>query len=153
MEDVSLHSPVVRSYGQTAPSDMGQYTYEDEGEPYTPRRIWPTPQRYAARILAPSAPPAPPSRQPAVSHQTVVALTVLGLVIFTCSTASLVVVALLMDSTRGQVNSAAGRIAEALDALADNQTQLARLVSLMEAWLGNSTRQAAWGPNPLPGGY
>jgi len=140
---VSLHSPVIRSAGPPGPADMGQYTYDDEEEGgYTPRRIWPADysraQRYAVRALpiraGPAAAPAAPALR-AISPNALVLLTVVGLVVFTCSTASLVIVAMLMDSTRGQVSAAAAQIADLQDTLGQNQTQLARLAALMEAWL------------------
>lgn len=155
MDDVSLHSPVIRSSGPPASSDMGQYTYDDDEEGgYTPRRIWPADysraHRYAVRALpirgAPAASPAPPALR-AISPNMLALLTVVGLVVFTCSTASLVIVAMLMDSTRGQVSAAAAQIAEVRDTLGQNQTQLARLVALMEAWL------QARGANATAGRY
>lgn len=156
MDDVSLHSPVVRSSGPAPVDRMGQYTYDDEDGSYTPRRIWPAdyslPQRYAARVLSPRE--APPTwagpRQVSISHNALALLTVVGLVIFTCSTASLVIVAMLMDSTRVQVNTAADQIARlqgtlgtALIGIEQNRTQLDRLVSLMQFWVSlaaNSTK-------------
>ena len=148
MEDVSLHSPVVRSTGPPGPSEMGQFTYEDEEGAYTPRRIWPVdyarPQRYWARPASPQDTPAPPTqRHTTISHTALALLTTVGLAIFTCSTASLVIVALLMDSTREEVNTAGKQIAgvqgtldKALAGLDQNQKQLASLLSLMDLWLG-----------------
>lgn len=130
MEDVSLHSPVVRSSGPHGQAEMGQYTYDDEEDAYTLRRIWPTPQRYCARVLGPREYPGPVSpRRPEATHNALFFLTALGLVVFACSTASLVIVAVFMNSARGQVASVADRIG--------------RLSSLMEAWLGNATLAGA----------
>ena len=133
MEDVSLHSPVVRSTGPPGPSEMGQFTYEDEEGAYTPRRR-----------ASPQDTPAPPTqRHTTISHTALALLTTVGLAIFTCSTASLVIVALLMDSTREEVNTAGKQIAgvqgtldKALAGLDQNQKQLASLLSLMDLWLG-----------------
>jgi RecB family exonuclease len=115
---------------------MGQYAYEDDDEEggYTPRRIWPAdysrPQRYGVRALAirrlPEAPSSPPPGP--IKHSTLVLLAGVGLVVFACSTASLVIVAMLMDSTRVQVSAVLGELEQ-------NRTQLAQLLTLMEAWL------------------
>lgn len=130
MEDVSLHSPVVRSSGPHGQAEMGQYTYDDEEDAYTLRRIWPTPPRYGARVLGPREYPAVVSpRRPEATHNALFFLTALGLVVFACSTASLVIVAVFMNSARGQVASAADRIG--------------LLTSLMEVWLGNATLAGA----------
>lgn len=138
MEDVSLHSPVVRSSGPARQADMGQYTYDDDDdEAYTPRRVWPVPPRYAARILTPREYPAVASpRQEAAACNALFFLTALGLVVFACSAASLVIVALFMNTARGQVTAAADRIG--------------RLTSLMEILLGNATLAVS---GPTPGGY
>lgn len=126
MEDVSLHSPVVRSSGPHGQADMGQFTYDDEDDAYTPRRIWPAQPRYAARVLGPREYPAAVSpRRPEATHNALFFLTALGLVVFACSTASLVIVAVFMNSARVQITSATD--------------QLARSVSLIELWLGNAT--------------
>jgi hypothetical protein len=148
MDDVSLHSPVVRSSGPPGPGEMGQYTYEDREEAYTPRRIWPADharhQWYGARPLSPRAPAEPAApRQAGISHNTLACLAAVGLAIFACSTASLVIVAMLMDSTRGDVGAAASQIAgvrgaldRSLVELSQNRKQLAALLSLMDLWLG-----------------
>jgi hypothetical protein len=131
---------------------MGQHNYDDDDEEaYTPRRIWPTPPRYVARVLAPREyPPVAVPAHPARSHASLLGWCGLGLVVFTCSAASLVIVALYMDSALGQVRDAAYRITGVLEVVSDNSTRLARLAALMEAWLGNTTLAGA----PLsPGGY
>ena len=153
MQDVSLHPPAARSSGPARPSeDMGQHTYDDDDEEaYTPRRIWPTPPRYVARVLAPSEyPPVAAPLHPARAHGSLLGWCGLGLVVFTCSAASLVIVALYMDSALGQVRVASSRLTGVLEILSDNTTRLARLAALMEAWLGNTTLA---GPALSPGGY
>lgn len=164
MKDVSLHPPVHKSSLSTRESDTlchteaGQYRYDDDDdddELFTPRRIWPTPPRYAARVISgphevsvPSLPAQAPRK--GLSPNMLGFLAAIGLVIFTCSTASLVLIAMLMDSTRNQVYAAAGKISVmqdvltvALSALEQNQTQLVRLASMLETWLKNTTRQGS----------
>jgi hypothetical protein len=162
MESVSLHSPVVRSSGPLRRTDdMGQYTYDNEEEAYTPRRTWSTTPRYAARVLDPNEyPQAVAPRHLAGAHKSMCMGCALGLAIFACSAASLVITALYVDSALWQVRDAASRITGVFGALGDNATRLARLVSLMEAWLGNTTATELWrgnttlaGASPPPGGY
>jgi hypothetical protein len=112
MDDVSLHSPVVRSSGPHGPSDMGVYSYEDEESSFTPRRIWPAdlsrPQRYLARVITPrESPPPPQGRQITLSHTTLFLLAALGVAILVCSTASLVIVSMMAGVMQDSVTDTA----------------------------------------------
>ena len=158
MQDVSLHPPAATGAAPAGPSEMGVYAYEDDEDngDYTPRRIWPADytrsHRYTVRAFpieeAQRVAPAPPPR--GITANTLNLLTSVGLVIFVCSVASLVVVAMLMNSTQDQVNSAVDKISLLQGALTAmtmamerNNTQLDRLVSLMHLWVSlvvNSTQ-------------
>ncbi len=150
MQDVSLHSPVPRSSGAARRAgDMGQYTYDndndDDGEAYAPHRIWPTMPRYAARVLSPREyPQAVAPHQQEVSRKPMYLVCALGLVVFACAAASFVIVALYMDSALGQVRHASYRIAAVVQAVSDNSARLARLASLLDAWVGNATALDVW---------
>jgi len=141
---------------------MGQHNYDDDDEEaYTPRRIWPTPPRYVARVLGPREyPPAAGQQRLNGSPSWTFVCCAVGLVVFACSAASLVITALYIDSALGQVRDGANRITGLFEALADNTARLARLASLLDAWRGNATLVDAWWGNatlmdagPPPGGY
>lgn len=157
MDDVSLHSPVAMSTWPQPPSERGQLTYTDDedDEPGAPDRIWPMPSRYGVRSLRFPEYPAVTSmpRPKMISRNALVLLTVVGLVIFACSTASLVLVAMLMDSTRSQINSASIRLDGLEDYLSTDRAELAQLTLLMQQWLGNVTWPGAAQGNSMQSRY
>ena len=146
MQDLSLHSPVPSGSAPVGPSELGQYSYEDDEESgaFTPRRVWPAdyarPHRYAVRALpVHEAQRVSPVSAPRPATATAVALlTVIGLSIFVCSVASLVVVTLTMDvidAASKRILQLEGVVRALTGAVLHNGTRVDRALSLVQlAW-------------------
>lgn len=99
MEDITLHGTSPPAEQTRRPNEMGQYTYDDEM--FSPR--WRALRDYGVHSLE-SHLPGPETREPtrrssAVSHRLLEGLVVIGVFVFLCSTASLAIVAMLLDSS------------------------------------------------------